>query len=84
MSSQGKGMSEESMIDKRQRAAFLAGFLVSAEGWNGEYPYCCDLSEPGGCSNLDLKECASDVLKYYSHVVIEHIMENLEKETERG
>ena len=60
-------------FDKWQRAAFLAGFLVSAEGWNSEYPYNCDF-EPDEFSNFDLKKCASDVLEYYSSAVIERIM----------
>lgn len=84
MSSQGKGMSEESMIDRRQRAAFLTGFLVSAEGWNGEYPYSCHLCDLDECSTFDFEECASEVLRYYSPAAIEHIMARLEKEAKHG
>ena len=26
-------------LERRQKTAFLAGFLASCESWNGEYPY---------------------------------------------
>lgn len=84
MSSQEKGMSEERMIDRRQRAAFLAGFLVSGEGWNGEYPYRCNPHNLDKYSSLDFEDLCSDVFMYYAPAAIEHIMERLEKEAEHG
>lgn len=29
----------QKMLERRQKTAFLAGFLASCESWNGEYPY---------------------------------------------
>lgn len=33
---------EKTQYDESLRAAFLAGFMSSREGWNGEYPFDCN------------------------------------------